>query len=490
MSDTLQRGVRGASVTLGGQGALLLIQLAGTIALSRLLSPDDFGLFALVLVFMAFGELLRDMGMPAAALQAKSLSHQQASNIFWVSAALSTAAGVALVVATPLLVGIYDEPRLSLVAPTMALVLLVSGLQAQYQVRLARAMRFTDIVIANVVARLAGLCIGIVGAVAGLSYWALVLQAVGSAVLSLLLLLFMARWLPSRPRRNSGSRELLRAGGHLGGAQLLGYAADNVDTLVIGWHFGPSVLGFYNRAFQLFMAPLNTAFNPLVRVIVPTVNRAVEEGKRASQILLRVQLGLCGLVIWVLLVTATTAPWLVPALLGEQWSNVVTLLQILAIGGAFRALSQTNYWTYLVENQSKELLLSNAISKPLQIVLVFGAAFVSVEAVAWAYAIGRALTWPFNLVWMLRISRDYSWQFGLNGARLLLAAGGSFAASSWVLDQSALTALAAIGLGTLLSTVIFGLLLVLAPGGRRELAGVASIAQALRTRATSPVVEP
>jgi O-antigen/teichoic acid export membrane protein len=71
-SNTLTRGAKGGAVALVGQAAQLIIQFVGTIVLARLLSPDDFGIFAMLTVFLGIGELIRDFGMPTAALQARS----------------------------------------------------------------------------------------------------------------------------------------------------------------------------------------------------------------------------------------------------------------------------------------------------------------------------------------------------------------------------------------------------------------------------------
>ena len=425
-SSTLARGVWGAGISMVGQIIVIVIQLLGTIVLSRLLAPADFGLVAMVAVFMAIGALIRDFGMPTAALAAPSLNDQQASNVFWVSAALSFVAGLLLLVGSPLIVLFYSEPRLAWIVPPMAGILVLNGLQAQYQVRLARSMQFSAVVAISVASTAIAFAVAVLAAVSGWGYWALVVQQAASALVSLLASLLVTRWLPTWPRRASGSMKLVRAGGDVGIANVLGFLADNADTLVIGAVWGSVPLGLYNRAFQLFMYPVNAVFGPLTRVIIPVVNRAVAEGRSAASVLLRVQFGVCGLAVWLLLVTSVTAPWLVPLLLGAQWAEAAPLVQILALGGAFKALSQTNYWAYLVEQQTRQLLTSNLITKPLQILLIVGAGFISVEMVAWAFVLGRALTWPFNLMWLSRTASGYSWPFAANGARLLLSAGLSF----------------------------------------------------------------
>ncbi|TVT52989.1 MAG: lipopolysaccharide biosynthesis protein [Azoarcus sp. PHD] len=482
-ASTLVKGAKGGAVALAGQAAQLVIQFVGTVVLARLLSPEDFGVFAMLVVFLGIGELIRDFGMPTAALQAKSLSEQQASNVFWVTAALSTAVAVLLVLAMPLIVALYDQPKLALIGPVMAGVLVVNGLQAQYSVRLARQMRFSTVTAIAVTARLTGLGAGIVAALLGAGYWALVIQAAAVAITTLVSSVAVTRWLPQRPRRGHDSMPLLHTGMANGAANLLGYAADNADNLMIGAMWGAGPLGLYNRAFQLFMSAVMSFFNPLTSVVVPTANRAIAEGRRAEDILARAQTALCGPAIWLLLVTAATAEYLIPLLLGEQWKDAVPLLQILALGGAFKALSQTNYWAYLVEQQSKQLLLSNLVTKPIQIAFIVAAAFHSVEAVAWAFSLGRAITWPINIIWLWKTTGQDPVRFGANGMRLVGSALAGFGAAAWLYNAVAFSSpWLAVLAGGVLSTLMFLAVAVLLPGGRREAVDAAMLARMIFSR--------
>lgn len=468
-TDTLSRGAKGGAIALAGRLAQLVIRLAGAVVLARLLSPEDFGLFAMLTVFIGIGDMIRDFGMPTAALQARNLSEQQASNVFWVTAGLSTGVAGLLMLSTPLIVRLYDEPKLGMIAPVMALVLMINGLQAQYKVRLARQMRFKADAATMVTAQIAGLVTGIASALIGAEYWALVIQAVTTAAVTLMGSILITRWFPQRPRRRHGSMPLLRTGTANGFSNLLGFAADNADNLMIGAVWGAGPLGLYNRAFQLFMTSVLSFFSPLTSVVIPTANRAISEGRRVQDILARAQSALCGPAIWLLLVTSATAEYLIPLLLGPQWTETVPLLQILAIGGAFKALSQTNYWAYLIEQQSRQLLLSNLVTKPMQIILIVVAAFHSVEAVAWAFSLGRAITWPINVVWLWKTAGQNPWRFGLNGMRFVGSAFVAFAATAILYNLFHFSsALLAILTGGLLCTVVYLLTITLLPGGRRE----------------------
>lgn len=482
--DVLSRGVRGGGVIIVGQFVKLAIQFAGLLVLSRLLAPEDFGLVAMVAVFLALGSLLRDFGMPAAALQAKQLSDQQAANFFWASTALGAGAAILLVAASPLLATIYGEPRLTVVAPIMATTLLLSGVESQIQVQLARALRFAALAVTDIIAQGGGLAIAIGGALAGWGYWAVVFQPIIAAVLLLFLRASVAGWIPRLPRRGHGSKALFRIGGNIGLAQVLAFAANNVDTVAIGIVLGPAQLGIYNRGFQLYTIPKTGMLDPLTQVVVPTLNQAIASGERSvSDLLLRIQFALSAVLTLVFLIIATTADWLVPLLLGDQWHQAVLPLQFLALGGFFASFGTVSYWVFLIEGKSRHLLYLHLLTKPMTMVLVLAGLPFGIVGVALGYAIAQALAWPINLAWLSRVAGQDSWAFLRTGLRTVLAAGLAFVAARGVLTLAYLPGdILPTLLGAVVALVVYVGALMAMPGGVREVLGALRIVRALARR--------
>jgi PST family polysaccharide transporter len=169
--------------------------------------------------------------------------------------------------------------------------------------------------------------------------------------------------------------------------------------------------------------------------------------------------------------------------LGEQWHGAVPLLQILAIGGAFKALSQINYWAYLIEQQSQQLMLSGLVTKPLQILLVVVAAFFGIDWVAWAFVAGRAIAWPVNLIWLQRCSGQSAREFGTNGMRFALSAAIAYGISRWVIGEIAMDSpWLNVLIGAALSAAIYLGTILATPGGRREIEGVGRVARSMMHR--------
>jgi PST family polysaccharide transporter len=460
------RGARGGGVTIIGQLARIILQFVGVLVLSRLLPPADFGLIAMLTVFVALGELLRDFGMPTAALQARKLSRQQASNLFWLNTALGATAGAALLLASPLIVALYDEPRLADVIPFMAAMMLLNGVQAQLQVQLARAFRFVALAATAVVAPLIALVVAVAGALAGWAYWALVAQLMANTLVLLLTRGILARWRPARPRHLRETGALIRSGGNLGLAQVLTFAASNADTMVIGARLGATDLGYYNRSFQLLTLPITSMLAPLTQVVLPTVNRALDLGQRLGDLLLRLQFAMGSAIVLAYTVAVSTASWLIPELLGAPWSPAAPVFQILAIGGCFQVFSHVSYWAFLLGDQSRQLLHYNLVTKPMIVVLVLLGSQFGLIGVACAYSLGLALSWPINLAWLARTMNQESWAFFRSGMRFVAAGAAGYAASYVIVwHVLSLSGWAAIWSSAAISTGVYVTFVVAIPGG-------------------------
>ena len=478
MAGLHRTGARGGGVTLIAQVGRMVVQLTGVILLSRLLRPEDFGLVAMVMAFMALADLIRDFGLSSAALQAKELDHQQASNLFWLSWMLGIAAGLIVVAATPLIVQLYGEPRLAQIVPAMAVTLFLGGAQAQIQVQLARQLKFSALALSLFLAPTAGLLLAVVAALLGWGYWALVLQAVGTSLVLLLVQMGTARWLPTRPRRGYGSGALIRSGVEMGAALLLTWAANNVDSMVAGARLGPTSLGHYNRGFQLTVTMVSGFLAPLTQVAIPMLNEARKTGRRPAELLVKMQALVAIPVCLGMTMLALTAPSLIPLVLGNVWEPTVPVVQILAMAECLHSLSFISYWGFLTERLSKQLLYYNLVTKPITVLAVLIGSTWGIEGIAWGYVIGLSVNWPTNLIWLSKTAGFKGLRFFGNGLRILVTAAMTYGLA-WLLFTPHLTMPSwwAVGLAGGSAAVIFILLIAALPAGRRDLTRVIRVAR-------------
>ena len=346
---------RGAVVTMGGQLLRIVIQLAGIVLLARLLSPSDYGITAMVLAIVGVGEILRDFGLSSAAIQAKTITAGQRANLFWINVGIGAALTAAVAALAHPIAAFYSDPRLVLVTVALSLTFVLNGFATQFRADLNRRLRFGQLAAVEVGAQATALVIALMLAVWGWGYWALVAQQVLQVLFQALALPLLGGWWPGLPKRGEKMRPFLTFGGGLAASQLLNYASRNIDSVIIGRLFGASALGFYNRAFQLMLLPLNQINAPSMRVALPTLSRLQDEPKRYAEFLLFGQTVQLNVVSFVLAFCAAQAAPIVAIALGPQWSPSVPLFQILAIAGFFQAAAYASYWVFLSQGLTSAL---------------------------------------------------------------------------------------------------------------------------------------
>jgi len=464
-------------VTLGGQGARMVIQTGAVMILARLLDPEDYGLLAMVVVIVGVGEIFRDFGLSSAAIQAPELSRAQRDNLFWINTAIGLTLAGLLFLAAGLVAAVYDRPELTDVSRALAGTFALNGLATQYRADMVRRLRFGQLAIAETAAPAVALLVAILVATSGGGYWALVAQTLTQAGIILVVLVISARWLPRLPRR-APMRGLLRFGGHLLGSQLIGYASNNVDTLLIGLRFGAGPLGFYNRAFHLLMAPLNQLRAPSTTVALPVLSRLQDDPVRYGAFLLRGQLILGYSLVAGLGVVVAAAEPVTAIFLGAKWITVVPILRLLAVAGIFQTLAYVGYWVYLSRSLTADLMRYTLLTASIRVACIAVGSVWGVVGVAAGYAVAPALAWPLSIWWLSRRT-DIPARALVQGAlrilgALVFSAGASAVLVGALVDQPEFVRLVAAVAATIAG---YGLAAAAVPAVRRDLAGVVEVAR-------------
>lgn len=445
---------RAGAVTLVGQLVKAVIQFAALVIFSHLLSPRDIGIFAMLVVIISLGELLRDFGLSQAAIQTKTLTQRQASNLFWSNVAIGIVLSVALYVGAPMVAGLYHEPALRGVAPWVALSFTINALQAQFQVRLARDLRFVALTATEASSQFIGLIAGLIAALAGAGYWSLVIQMLAIYTAVLVQRAAIAHWWPGLPGRTGGMVALYRFGLHSGLAQLVNYVGFNADSYVVGTRWGASALGIYNRAFQLFTVPANQLLAPLTNVILPFLSRRHHDGDDFYPFLLKVQIAISVVLTGVFAIGASLADPIVTIVLGPSWHESAALLSMLSIGGAVHVLSYVTFWAYLGSGNAQPLFHSALVTRSILVLCIVTGSMMGLMGVAVGFTTGLVVAWFINLAWLKRCDNMPASVFLRAGIHVLLC-GAVAGGVGWIIvghlvGGISATASLAIGIPTVL----------------------------------------
>jgi len=277
LSGLKQKSVRGGKVMMGSQGITVAVQLVSTVILARILTPEDYGIFAMVTAITAFAGLFRDLGLSSAAIQKKGLTTGQQSNLFWLNVLMGAFLTVLIAGCAPLVARFYGRPDLVNVTLVLSLNFIIISLGTQHGTMLVRRMQFGRSSAAMIAGALATLGVSVFCGLQGYAYWSLVWGTLAGASVTTLFLFVFSPFRPGLPSRGHGMRELVGFGANVTAFNFVNYFARNLDNILIGKFVGVDALGMYVRAYQLMMFPIVNLRGPIQSVAFPALSRLQNE---------------------------------------------------------------------------------------------------------------------------------------------------------------------------------------------------------------------
>lgn len=336
--------------------------------LARLLSPEEFGLIAMVAVFIAVSRAIVDSGFTVALIQKDKVEDDDVSTAFVFNLIASLLVALLLFLIASPVANFYGQPRLSEILPWLALSVLFGSLGSVHNSLLVRELAFQKIVRATLPATLLSGIIGIMMAYLGLGVWALVVQNVLQQAIVSALLLIQSHWRFSLRFSRSSFAAMFPYGVRLAIAGVLEQIFQNVYILVIGKTLTPAEVGYYQRARIFQQLPVSNIQAVLGRVLLP-VFAAQQNDKDRLLKTMRKALKLSALIVlpFMAFMSATASPMIL-SLIGDKWLPAAPILQLLCIAGATYPISIINL-SYISSIGRSDIYLNLEVCKKLLVVI-------------------------------------------------------------------------------------------------------------------------
>lgn len=324
---------------IGTQG----VQFVVAIVLARILAPSDFGLIALVTVFVAIANVFVQSGLNIALVQKKNADNLDFSTVFYSCLVLAGLLYAILFFCAPLVAKFYNnQAELIPVIRTLGLMLPLGAMSAIQEAYVARNMMFKKLFYRSVGAIIPAGCVGILCAYNGFGIWSLVVQQLLNSLLMCTVMWLTVSWRPGLSFSFARWKGLFSFGWKLLCSALLDTIYRNIRDLVIGKLFTPADLGFYNRGDQFPKVIITNINSSIQSVLLPSLSSVQDDRIRLKSLARRSIKTSAFLILPMMAGLAAIAKPLTLVVLGEKWLPAVPFIQICCFSYAFWPIHTTN----------------------------------------------------------------------------------------------------------------------------------------------------
>jgi teichuronic acid exporter len=359
------------------------LQFVVGVVLARLLFPEQFGLIAMLAIFMAIAQCFLDSGFAAALIQKRDITQADKCSIFYFNIAVGVIVAGFLCLVAPWIAAFYDEPILTPLTRALSLTLVINSFGLIHNALLTKQIDFkTQTKVGLISSILSGL-VGVAMAATGFGVWSLVVQQLSSTGIRTSLLWLFHSWRPALIFSIESLREMFGFGSRLLASQILSHVFDNLYYLVIGKLFTAADLGLFARAQTLGEQPSRTLSGMVGGVTFPVFSSIQDDPDRLKRVMKKALAVLALINFPIMIGMAVLARPLVLVLLTETWAGCIQYLQLICMVGLLYPLHALNLNVMTALGRSDLFLRLEIIKKVLIVINILVTWQWGIEAMIW-----------------------------------------------------------------------------------------------------------
>ncbi len=357
-------------------------QFVVSIILARMLLPSDYGVIAMLSIFIVTATTLVDSGMAQALIQRQQRSERDLTTALIFNFAIALLIYLIIYVSSPLIAQFYNTPELCQVARIFSLVLIINSLGVVQQALITIALDFKRQAFASLSGVALGGAVAIYMAYNGWGVWALVAQQIISDSTRTAIIWIIARWRPHGSFSMESFKTLARFGSGIMASGIIHVIYINLYPLLIGRYFTPSALGLFNRATTIGNLPSSSISTIVERALYPILCERQGCCNEAIETLYRYLRMVCFGVFPAMVALSILARPTIQILLGESWMGVAPLLQIIALAYMWDPIMKLMGSIIKSQGRSKDFLRAEILKKIVGVAILIVSLPFGIEAMA------------------------------------------------------------------------------------------------------------
>ena len=346
------------------------VQFLFGILLARLLTPNDYGMIAMLTIFMAVSQTFIDSGFGNALIRKPDRNENDKATVFFFNIFMAAACYAAIFLAAPYVAQFYNMPQLADILRILAINLIIQAFGSIQRLNLTIDLNFKMLAKISFSGAVVGGTAGLICAYNGLGVWSLVVQQMTTTSFRVLLFWGLVRWRPKSFFNKTSFKNMFGFGSKLLASGLLNTLYENIYDLIIGKFFSASTLGNYSRASHFANFPSSNITGIFQRVTFPVLSKIQDDPVKLRKGYLKF-LNMSTLVIFPLMIgLAALAKPFILLVLTEKWANVILILQIICIAHMWHPVHAINLNVLQVMGRSDLFLKLEIIKKITGIIIL------------------------------------------------------------------------------------------------------------------------
>jgi len=339
------------------------VQFILSFVIARKLLPSDYGLIAMLGIFMAVAQTFIDSGFSNALIQKQNRSNKDYSTVFYFNIVIAVILYGVMVGCAPYIAAFYKEPLLRNIILWVGLNFVINSFTTVQRAKLTIELNFKIQAYISLSAVILSGSAAVYMAYNNFGVWTLVYQSLLNSLINMLLLWIFARWHPIFVFSKSSFKELFSFGSKLLGGAILHTLYTNLYTLIIGKVFSSTDLGFYNRAFTLTQYPSTNITGIMTRVTYPIECQIQHDDEKLQEKYFTFIRQTAFIVFPLMIGLAAISEPLIKIVLTEKWMGSVPYIQIMCFAYMWDPIMRMTWDLLNVKHRSDYSLRSEIIKK-------------------------------------------------------------------------------------------------------------------------------
>lgn len=370
METLKEKTAKGFFWGMMNNGTMQLLNIVFAIFLGRLLSPEDYGVTAVLAIFTAVAGALQQAGFSNALVNKQDATAEDFNAVFWFNILMSLTLYLILFLSAPLIASFFHDARLVSVSRVTFLSLIFSAAGTAHSAWLSKQLRVKQIAIATIAALMMSGLVGIAMAFCGLRYWSLVGQQLTYISVVNLIRMHYSEWQPTLRLNLRPIRPMLGFAMRIMVTNIINTLSQNLLTFIFGRLYPLRSVGLFNQANNWNSKAYSFTTGMVAQVAQPVLAQIADDDDRERRVFRKMMRFAAFISFPCMFGLLIVSEELIVCTVSAKWIESVPLLQLLALSGAVMPFYTLYQNLMMGQGRADIYMWLNIVQIALQLVLI------------------------------------------------------------------------------------------------------------------------